>query len=108
MHVLAFQIPDQRPVRSRTEPGGELAAQPASRPGIKGHTHQRTYRTPPCPDRRWPARQKEYEMSRSEQLRTYTVRDGLLDEWVERWRSDIVPLRLALGFQISGAWGREL
>ncbi|MFF9206334.1 NIPSNAP family protein [Streptomyces sp. NPDC014986] len=41
-------------------------------------------------------------------MRTYTVRDGLLEEWVERWRSDIVPLRLALGFQIGGAWvGRE-
>jgi hypothetical protein len=43
-------------------------------------------------------------MPRSAQLRTYTVRDGLLDEWVQRWRSDIVPLRLALGFEIGGAW----
>jgi hypothetical protein len=33
------------------------------------------------------------------------VREGLLDEWVERWRSDIVPLRLKLGFEIGGAWG---
>ncbi|MFF3934161.1 NIPSNAP family protein [Streptomyces hirsutus] len=43
-------------------------------------------------------------MPRTTQLRTYTVRDGLLDEWVERWRSDIVPLRLELGFEIGGAW----
>ncbi|MET7296751.1 NIPSNAP family protein [Streptomyces griseoloalbus] len=43
-------------------------------------------------------------MPRTTQLRTYTVRGGLLDEWVERWRSDIVPLRLKLGFEIGGAW----
>lgn len=43
-------------------------------------------------------------MARTTQLRTYTVRDGLLDEWVERWRTDIVPLRLELGFTIGGAW----
>ncbi|MFJ8696718.1 NIPSNAP family protein [Streptomyces roseolilacinus] len=43
-------------------------------------------------------------MPRTTQLRTYTVREGLLDEWVERWRSDIVPLRLKLGFEIGGAW----
>ncbi|MFD5656764.1 hypothetical protein [Streptomyces hirsutus] len=42
-------------------------------------------------------------MPRTTQLRTYTVRDGLLDEWVERWRADIVPLRLELGFEIGGA-----
>ncbi|MGW5971224.1 NIPSNAP family protein [Streptomyces sp. NPDC055186] len=43
-------------------------------------------------------------MPRTTQLRTYTVRDGLLDEWVERWRADIVPLRRELGFEIGGAW----
>ncbi|MGW2043808.1 NIPSNAP family protein [Streptomyces sp. NPDC001858] len=43
-------------------------------------------------------------MPKTTQLRTYTVRDGLLDEWVERWRSEIVPLRLELGFTIGGAW----
>jgi len=43
-------------------------------------------------------------MPRTTQLRTYTVRDGLLDEWVERWRAEIVPLRLELGFTIGGAW----
>ncbi|GJF23986.1 NIPSNAP family protein [Streptomyces sp. HO565] len=43
-------------------------------------------------------------MPRTTQLRTYTVRDGMLDEWVERWRQEIVPLRLKLGFTIGGAW----
>ncbi|MFH8769145.1 NIPSNAP family protein [Streptomyces sp. NPDC017958] len=43
-------------------------------------------------------------MPKTTQLRTYTVRDGLLDEWVERWRGEIVPLRLELGFTIGGAW----
>ncbi|MGW4149298.1 hypothetical protein [Streptomyces albogriseolus] len=38
------------------------------------------------------------------QLRIYTVRDGLLDEWVERWRSDVVPLRRKWGFEIGEAW----
>ncbi|MFD8716558.1 MULTISPECIES: NIPSNAP family protein [Streptomyces] len=43
-------------------------------------------------------------MPKTTQLRTYTVRDGLLDEWVQRWREEIVPLRLKLGFAIGGAW----
>ncbi|MFF3558328.1 NIPSNAP family protein [Streptomyces tsukubensis] len=43
-------------------------------------------------------------MTRTTQLRTYTVREGLLDEWVERWRTDIVPLRRKLGFTVDGAW----
>ncbi|MFF4448219.1 NIPSNAP family protein [Streptomyces sp. NPDC001502] len=43
-------------------------------------------------------------MGKTVQLRTYTVRDGLLDEWVQRWREEVVPLRLALGFTIGGAW----
>ncbi|MGW6457112.1 NIPSNAP family protein [Streptomyces sp. NPDC055078] len=43
-------------------------------------------------------------MPRTTQLRTYTVREGMLDEWVERWRAEIVPLRLEMGFTIGGAW----
>jgi hypothetical protein len=43
-------------------------------------------------------------MAKTTQLRTYTVREGMLDEWVERWRAEIVPLRLELGFAIGGAW----
>jgi hypothetical protein len=43
-------------------------------------------------------------MVRTVQHRTYTVRKGLLDEWVKRWRTSIVPLRLEFGFTIHGAW----
>ncbi|MFH9133476.1 NIPSNAP family protein [Streptomyces sp. NPDC017524] len=43
-------------------------------------------------------------MAKTTQLRTYTVRDGLLDEWIQRWKADILPLRLELGFTIGGAW----
>lgn len=43
-------------------------------------------------------------MPATTQVRTYTVREGWLDEWVERWRNQIVPLRLELGFAIGGAW----
>jgi hypothetical protein len=38
------------------------------------------------------------------QLRIYSIRDGLLDEFVEFWRSEIVPLRRRFGFDVAGAW----
>lgn len=41
------------------------------------------------------------DMPRTTQLRTYTIRDGLLDEWVRKWRDLVVPLRLELGFEIG-------
>ncbi|MBF6289817.1 NIPSNAP family protein [Nocardia cyriacigeorgica] len=43
-------------------------------------------------------------MPRTTQLRTYTIREGLLDEWAGKWRDLVVPLRLELGFEIGGAW----
>jgi len=43
-------------------------------------------------------------MSRTTQLRTYTVREGLLDEWADKWHKLVVPLRLEFGFEIHGAW----
>ena len=38
------------------------------------------------------------------QLRIYSIKDGLLDEFVEFWRSEIVPLRRRFGFEVAGAW----
>ncbi|SDH40475.1 NIPSNAP protein [Sinosporangium album] len=43
-------------------------------------------------------------MAKITQLRTYTIREGLLDEWVDRWADLVVPLRLEFGFEIGGAW----
>ncbi|MGC4750530.1 NIPSNAP family containing protein [Micromonospora sp. DT201] len=43
-------------------------------------------------------------MARTVQIRTYTVRAGLLDEWVDRWQRLVVPLRHDLGFEIHGSW----
>ena len=38
------------------------------------------------------------------QLRIYSIKDGLLDEFIEFWRSEIVPLRRRFGFEVAGAW----
>lgn len=38
------------------------------------------------------------------QLRIYSIKDGLLDEFVEFWRAEIVPLRRRFGFAVAGAW----
>lgn len=43
-------------------------------------------------------------MAKTTQVRTYTVREGLLDEWAQRWKAEILPLRLEWGFAIGGAW----
>ena len=43
-------------------------------------------------------------LARTVQIRTYTVRAGLLDEWVDRWQRLVVPLRRDLGFEIHGSW----
>ena len=43
-------------------------------------------------------------MAKTTQLRTYTVREGLLDEWAQRWKAEILPLRPEWGFAIGGAW----
>jgi ribosomal protein L11 methylase PrmA len=47
---------------------------------------------------------KDAPVTRTTQLRTYTVRDGLLGEWAQRWQEEVVPLRLKWGFDIGGAW----
>lgn len=43
-------------------------------------------------------------MAKTTQVRTYTVREGLLDEWAQRWKAEILPLLLEWGFAIGGAW----
>jgi NIPSNAP len=38
------------------------------------------------------------------QLREYTVKPGEMGQWMDEWRSKIVPLRLKQGFRVIGAW----
>lgn len=38
------------------------------------------------------------------QLRRYQLVDGAADDFVAIWKSAVVPLRKALGFEIVGAW----
>ena len=41
---------------------------------------------------------------RTVQIRTYRVREGLLDEWVRAWQTLVVPLRREFGFEVHGSW----
>ena len=41
------------------------------------------------------------------QLRDYRITDGALHEFVNEWRTHIVPIRRGLGFRIDGAWTVE-
>lgn len=43
-------------------------------------------------------------MNMTWQIREYTVKPGQMKEWIDEWRSRIVPLRLEHGFQLLGAW----
>lgn len=43
-------------------------------------------------------------MPKTTLLRTYTVREGKLEEWAQKWRDLLVPLRVEFGFEIHGAW----
>lgn len=38
------------------------------------------------------------------QIREYTVKPREMDEWIDEWRSKLVPLRQRLGFEVRGAW----
>ena len=38
------------------------------------------------------------------QLRSYTINDGELAEWIEEWRTHVAPLRRKLGFRVLGPW----
>ncbi len=39
-----------------------------------------------------------------QQLRVYTVKEGRMDEWIEIWRSQVLPLRRRFGFTVIGPW----
>jgi NIPSNAP len=38
------------------------------------------------------------------QLRTYTIKPGQMDGFVELWSEHITPLRRKLGFEVAGGW----
>ncbi|MHB8060501.1 MAG: NIPSNAP family protein [Gaiellaceae bacterium] len=39
-----------------------------------------------------------------QQLRVYQVKEGRLEEWVEFWRAQVLPLRRRFGFTVLGPW----
>jgi NIPSNAP len=39
-----------------------------------------------------------------QQLRIYQVKSGRMDDWVEIWRSQVLPLRRRYGFTVIGPW----
>lgn len=41
------------------------------------------------------------------QLRKYRIKAGRLDEFVGLWRNGVLPLRVAAGFRLVGAWVSE-
>lgn len=46
-------------------------------------------------------------MTRRRQWRKYTVRPGRLDEFIQEWRRDLVPIRQQYGFEVVQAWALE-
>lgn len=43
-------------------------------------------------------------MAKTVQIRIYTIRPDRLDEWIEKFRELVAPLRRELGFEIQGSW----
>ena len=41
------------------------------------------------------------------QVRRYRIAAGKMEEFVEGWRSQVVPLRVRLGFVVHGAWALD-
>jgi hypothetical protein len=37
-------------------------------------------------------------------LREYTIEEERLDDFVSEWREHVLPLRLAMGFNVLGPW----
>ena len=40
----------------------------------------------------------------SSQVRIYTIEEARMSEFVELWRSKVLPLRRSFGFEVDGAW----
>jgi hypothetical protein len=38
------------------------------------------------------------------QFREYTIEEGRLDDFASEWREQVLPLRLAMGFNVLGPW----
>ncbi len=43
-------------------------------------------------------------MTKVTQLRIYTINKGMMNEYVQAWRTGVVPLRQYFGFTIEGGW----
>ena len=43
-------------------------------------------------------------MAKVSQLRMYRIAEGKMSEFVQGWRTGVVPLRRKMGFTIDGAW----
>lgn len=41
------------------------------------------------------------------QVRLYTIKEGKMREWLDGWRTGVVPLRRKFGFRVEGAWVDE-
>jgi hypothetical protein len=39
-----------------------------------------------------------------QQLRIYQVKEGRMDDWVVKWRSDVLPVRRRYDFSVIGPW----
>lgn len=38
------------------------------------------------------------------QLRIYVIKPGEMNNWIDEWNSQLVPLRRRYGFEVLGAW----
>lgn len=43
-------------------------------------------------------------MSKTAQLRIYSIRPDRLDEWIDKFHRLVVPLRQELGFKVESSW----
>ncbi|MEO8610146.1 MAG: NIPSNAP family protein [Chloroflexota bacterium] len=46
-------------------------------------------------------------MTKTTQLRIYTINRGEMDEFVKGWREKIIPIRLKHGYAVEGGWVME-